>query len=220
MKTSKKYYAVKVGKTPGIYETWEECQKQVKGFSGAVFKSFKLKRDAENYILEDAQQNNPFNITDSTKNGGELAEEIIMRLKEDEMVAYVDGSFNSKKRIFGYGVVIFTSSGKSEYSGSSTCEDCVDFRNVAGEVYGAVYAMKRAVHHKIQKLYLHYDYTGIKHWAKGEWKRNNLLTKKYHDYYNSIVDKLEVQFIKVEAHTGDTFNEEADRLAKEACGNS
>ena len=27
----KKYYAVKVGKTPGIYGTWSECEEQIKG---------------------------------------------------------------------------------------------------------------------------------------------------------------------------------------------
>lgn len=29
----KKYYAVKVGNKPGIYETWAECEIQVKGVS-------------------------------------------------------------------------------------------------------------------------------------------------------------------------------------------
>ena len=35
-----KYYAVKVGKTPGIYQTWDECKANVDGFSGALYKSF------------------------------------------------------------------------------------------------------------------------------------------------------------------------------------
>lgn len=38
-------YLVKVGRVPGIYKTWEECAKQVKGFSGAVF--HKVAKDAE-----------------------------------------------------------------------------------------------------------------------------------------------------------------------------
>ena len=38
---TKKYYAVKVGKTPGIYETWDECKNNVDGYSGALYKSFK-----------------------------------------------------------------------------------------------------------------------------------------------------------------------------------
>ena len=33
-----KYYAVRKGRIPGIYRTWSECQKQVTGYPGAVFK--------------------------------------------------------------------------------------------------------------------------------------------------------------------------------------
>ena len=47
----KKYYAVKVGKTPGIYLTWEDCKSQVEGVSGAVYKSFPTLLEAEEYIL-------------------------------------------------------------------------------------------------------------------------------------------------------------------------
>ena len=35
-----KFYAVKEGKKPGIYHTWDECKEQVNGYSGAVYKSF------------------------------------------------------------------------------------------------------------------------------------------------------------------------------------
>ncbi len=32
----KKFYAVKVGKTPDIYKSWSDCQNQISGFSGGV----------------------------------------------------------------------------------------------------------------------------------------------------------------------------------------
>ena len=35
IKMKRKYYAVKKGKKPGIYRSWEECRAQVSGFSGA-----------------------------------------------------------------------------------------------------------------------------------------------------------------------------------------
>ena len=35
-----KYYAVKKGRHPGIYNTWEECQNEVNQFKNAQFKSF------------------------------------------------------------------------------------------------------------------------------------------------------------------------------------
>ena len=37
---AKKYYGVKVGRVPGVYENWNECEAQVKGFKGAEYKSF------------------------------------------------------------------------------------------------------------------------------------------------------------------------------------
>ena len=42
----KKYYAVKRGKTPGIYLTWEDCRSQISGFSGAVYKGFETLEEA------------------------------------------------------------------------------------------------------------------------------------------------------------------------------
>lgn len=45
--TKRKYYVVWHGLEPGIYDTWPECQRQVKGFEGAVFKSFATRQEAE-----------------------------------------------------------------------------------------------------------------------------------------------------------------------------
>ena len=43
----KKYYIVKKGKQPGVYYNWPDCQKQVQGFAGAIFKGFASKAEAE-----------------------------------------------------------------------------------------------------------------------------------------------------------------------------
>ena len=48
-----KFYAVRVGRIPGIYRTWDECKKQVNGFSGAIFKSFKVLNDAHVFAAVD-----------------------------------------------------------------------------------------------------------------------------------------------------------------------
>jgi ribonuclease HI len=37
---SKKYYVVWEGHTPGIYDSWEHCQREIKGYPDAKFKSF------------------------------------------------------------------------------------------------------------------------------------------------------------------------------------
>ena len=43
----KKFYVVWKGKQPGIFLTWAECEKQIKGFPGAKYKSYPTKGEAE-----------------------------------------------------------------------------------------------------------------------------------------------------------------------------
>lgn len=42
-----KFYVVWKGHRPGIYTDWKECEKQIKSFTAAVYKSFKTKEQAE-----------------------------------------------------------------------------------------------------------------------------------------------------------------------------
>jgi ribonuclease HI len=47
MAKSKKFYVVWKGVQPGIYDNWEEASLQVQGFTGAQYKSFSSKKEAE-----------------------------------------------------------------------------------------------------------------------------------------------------------------------------
>ena len=44
------FYAVKIGYSPGIYKSWNETERQTKGFPGAEFKKFKTQEEAFNFI--------------------------------------------------------------------------------------------------------------------------------------------------------------------------
>lgn len=46
-----KYYVVWKGRKTGIFTTWAECEKQVKGFVGAQYKAFGSSREAEAAFL-------------------------------------------------------------------------------------------------------------------------------------------------------------------------
>lgn len=43
----KKYYVVWEGNNPGIYDSWTDCQLQIKGYPNAKYKSFKTLEEAE-----------------------------------------------------------------------------------------------------------------------------------------------------------------------------
>lgn len=196
------YYAVKKGREPGIYESWDECKKIVMGYSGAIYKKFKNKDEALNFINDQEE------IL-------EIKEDEI-ELKENEIIAYVDGSYDKKDKSFSYGALLFDNDKIYETASKRFWKEDAEMRNVAGEIKGSQYAMQRAIELGKTKLYLHYDYTGIENWAKGNWKANKKGTKEYAAYYSSIKDKLDVVFIKVKAHSGVKYNELVDKLAKEA----
>jgi len=42
-----KHYVVWIGRIPGVYDTWEQCQAQVNGFVGARYMKFDSKEEAE-----------------------------------------------------------------------------------------------------------------------------------------------------------------------------
>lgn len=45
--SKKKYYVVWNGVSPGVYNSWTECQQQIKGYTGALFKAFESRCEAE-----------------------------------------------------------------------------------------------------------------------------------------------------------------------------
>lgn len=47
MNGKKKFYVVWAGVSPGIYESWTECQLQIKGYKGARYKSFGSREEAK-----------------------------------------------------------------------------------------------------------------------------------------------------------------------------
>lgn len=192
-----KYYAVKNGKRPGIYNTWEECKAQVHGYPSAKYKKFNTEVEALEFMGADS-------VT------------TYYAVEKDTLVAYVDGSFNKNDGSYSYGAVLISRDEIKEFSERFKKDIYSQHRNVIGEIKGAMFAMNYGVKHGYKKLILHYDYAGIEHWALGSWKRNKEATVNYHNFYKSIENKIEVEFIKVKAHSGDKYNELADKLAKEA----
>lgn len=192
----KKYYVVKKGYKTGIFNTWSQCQEQTKGFSGAIFKSFENLDDANNFL------------NDTPKKIPSISEASF----------YVDGSYRKDTEEFSYGVV-FIHNGKEEYFKEKFYDkELSSMRNVSGEIFGSMKAMEIALKKEIKCIDIYFDYEGIEKWALGYWKTNKQGTIDYKKFYDNIKNKLDVNFIKVKGHSGDKYNDIADRLAKEALG--
>lgn len=198
-----KFYAVKDGRIPGVYKNWDDCKKQVDGYKGAKYKSFPNEEEAKNYLL---------GIEETQK-------EISHHMQEDEVIAYVDGSFNSETVEYAYGVVLLLPDGSiQEFSGKDNKQEVATMRNVAGELKGSMFIVNYVVKNlpNIKKITIYHDYLGIANWVNGSWKTNLEYTTKYKEYMNK--QNIEICFKKVDAHTGVTYNELADKLAKKELG--
>ena len=80
----KKIYAVRKGKTTGIFESWNDCKNAIDGFSGAEYKGFSSLEEANEY-LSDVKQDVLESLPDNER-----------ECLTDRIVAYVDGSFDEK----------------------------------------------------------------------------------------------------------------------------
>ena len=54
MSKKKKYYVVWKGVNPGIYDSWTDCQLQIKGYEGALYKSFESLDEAQQAFADSA----------------------------------------------------------------------------------------------------------------------------------------------------------------------
>lgn len=195
---AKKFYAVKTGKTPGIYGTWEECRNQVSGFPGAVYKGFATKEEALSFIGMGA---------------GEEGREA-----KTEAEAYVDGSYDVSSGAFSCGVVFFHGGQELHFSNKYTDRSLAEMRNVAGEIKGAETAIRYCLEHDIASVTIYHDYEGVAKWCSGEWRAKKPGTAAYAGFYREAASKMKIRFVKVKGHSGDRYNELADQLAKEALG--
>ena len=201
-----KYYAVANGYTKGIFLTWSQCEASVKGFPNAKYKSFSNLSDAEKYLINYIEENDK-NVCEDNEVKDPFCSDIC---------AYVDGSYNSNKKAYGSGVVIIKDEEViKEMSIIGNNSSWAEMRNVAGEIKAAILAMNYAASKGYKSITIFYDYQGIESWATGEWKAKKECTKSYKEYFDEISKIIDVSFIKVKAHSGDKYNNMADRLASE-----
>ena len=99
MAKKQKYYVVWKGVNPGVYDSWTDCQLQIKGYDGAQYKSFETKEEAEHALASSAFHYIGKNAvkkedTPNTKEGDEDKKEepsiaVLKEATEDRPTVYV-----------------------------------------------------------------------------------------------------------------------------------
>ncbi len=216
---AKKVYAVRKGKKTGIFETWEECKASVDGYPGAEYKGFPNRAEAEAYCFGKSLFETVAPLQESmSENLPEKKQEFHAEvLHEDELIAYVDGSYEHSLQKYAFGCVFLVPGGTIYVeNGSGSNPESAKLRNVTGEMLGSMFAVRFAIKNGFRKIELRYDYEGVEKWVTGAWKSKTELTQKYAQSMRMWGTQIQIKFTKVLAHSNVYFNEMADKLAKQA----
>lgn len=197
-----KYYAVKAGRTVGVFDNWKACQESINGYSGADYKSFNTKDEAQAY-LDDIDI---------------YLETIKADITQGYIVAFCDGSFNNEKDRYSFGVLIVDPDLQEyEICGSAQNIKFKETQNIIGEIMGAINAMDWAVSNSFKSIKIYHDYEGLSKWLSGEWAAKSEAAKMFVALYKSkFADLLKVEFVKIKGHSNNKYNDKADELAKRA----
>lgn len=136
---------------------------------------------------------------------------------QDQVIAYIDGSFNPTLNKYSFGCFIMTPDDKEfEYIGFGNDSSLLSMRNVTGELFGAIFVSFWCQKQGYHSLKIVYDYAGIESWVTGKWKAKKPFTEYYTQIMNRYRRVIDISFEKVMAHTGVENNVRVDRLAKMA----
>lgn len=188
------YYVVKEGHQTGIFTSASEAISQIDGHPQAFVKTFTDQSAAEEFLNASP---------DSEAN--------------QHIIAYVDGSFDTKTKRYSSGIVLLDGQKiVDEFSHVYNDQKYNESHQIAGEVFGAAHAIQRAIQRGYQRITIYYDYLGIEKWATGEWRANKPVSKDYIKFIEKVKPLIDIDFKKVKAHSGEEYNERADQLAKQA----
>ncbi len=196
-----KVYAVKQGRETGIFATWEECEKQTKGYAGAKFKSFSTAQEAIAWLKDEAE--------------GTMQENAMY-------IIYTDGScLRNPDGPGGWAAILTeTATGRTtELYGGHPCTT-----NNRMELTSAIAALSHIEKPSTIELYTDSQYLKnafTKRWLHN-WERNGWKTATGGDVKNKdlwvnlreLFQKHHVNFHWVKGHAGNKKNERCDHLAK------
>lgn len=230
MTAKKKYYAVAVGKTRGIFTQWfgpSGAEIQVRGYPGAKYKGFSNLQEAEAFLKKHPAKPTRHAAaakpkrTASKANTAQYAASTRQPAPKGRIVIYTDGGSINNPGPGGYGVVIV--------KGSTVQELSKGFRKTTNnrmELLACIAGLSAIKTPAAIVLYSDSKYVinGItKGWAK-KWRANGWMRSKTEPAQNpdlwelllQLCTKHDVQFQWVKGHAGIAGNERCDELATQA----
>jgi ribonuclease HI len=183
MSKKQKYYVVWKGKNPGIYDSWKDCQAEIHGVEGALYKSFDSLEEAKN-----AFKSKPGNF---------------IQKKEKELKS------KEKKKSFSANIITPSISvdaacsgnpGAMEYQGVDTADKRRIFHqgpfplgtNNIGEFLAIVHALAFLKNQGLHELPIYSDSVTAIGWIKKKKAKTNLVQNRDTEKLYEMINRAEL----------------------------
>ena len=222
-----KYYAVRVGHTPGVYTNFEEYRNQIADFIGYEARTFTNDQEAHDFVAgklteteRREQEYRDMRAIEKPLNEEEQMDWNLRCQASQTVAAYVDGSYDPDYNKCGYGVAITTGDGREIFLYGTNKEAAkTGLRNVASEFCGCVSAIEWAAQRKAKKLIVVSDCASvIQANTDGTRSRNEFVRKCVKVCEDAKAQGMEIEFQKIAGHVGNPYGDMADALARYALG--
>jgi len=221
---SGKFYAVKMGREPGIYLSWARAQVHVNGYPGGIFESFKTMSEARRYMgwpAEEMKDEKP-KVVKLPKSEG--VTKVVLSDDPKIVEIFTDGSHQRKSDYLGIGAWCRYQSADYELSARVTREvlrsygiaDDTNPSNPTAEFIAFANILERLVPIRFTGVVRFYiDYNGVERWMLGQQKAKAPHIVKIRDHCLRLLKDVtfRVEYVHVKAHSGVQGNEHADKLA-------
>lgn len=196
-----KCYVVARGRKPGIYKNYELAREQTDGYSSAYMKKFNTLEKAKEYINKNK----------------ELSDLKYIDFVNDEKILkiYTDGSYCEATKKYGAAFVVIEND-KEIYRYSYAERDITGKKNISGELVAAMRALEWVFITKYSDdIEINHDLSFIKDICTNKINPKIDYGKILKQLYNMCIkDGISVKFNEIESHSGNYWNNFADRLAK------
>lgn len=209
------YYAVHKGKVNNVFTSWDDCKNSIHGYSGAIYKKFNNKEDAEEFVKYGDKKIINENIKNFTP----------------DIHVYTDGACSNNGSInakAGLGIYF----GEGDKRNTSKAIEGKQTNNVAElmAIIETYHILKNEIENGLKIMICSDSKYAIncctsygEKCEKGGWKTKIPNIELVKEAYLLFKDKTNIEFKHILAHTGKTDahsigNDHADRLANEAIG--
>lgn len=164
----------------------------------------------QNEVINNVQIINEITVSNLEENP---QEDLVIAQKA---VAYTDGSVCERSNVYSYGSVIIMESDVYKLSGIGMTQES-NHKPLLAECLGILETLRNINRIGVSEIVIYCDNQQIINWINAEVDGNKCeYIKEWFMKEYLKFNHIMIKFEKVKAHSGNAFNEEADRLARQA----